>query len=358
MTSLLETKSKRRTWRRRRGLIASVACCLLLALVGCAGKISTKASYTGDFPDPSIVRVASTYYGFATQAPGGHPAIQRTVSYDGIHWTKPAEPEALKALPSWADDSGTWGPDVELIGKTWVMYYSAHAAGGRHCLSVATAAAITDQFVDNSKKALSCQQGGETIDPTVFVGYFGERYLLWKGPNGHGIATLFSQRLSANGLSYIGKPTQLLIAKKKGWTKYNIEAPSMIYEAGKYFLYLVVCDRLRHLRGSTGSLHRPDRQEAMVFQPRKRPRAGRRELLLRPIRRPTHGLPRMGSDPRIQRWRNTFAMDRSGELPLRDPDLRLLHTLQLRQDHPQPAVDQFAGGVQMPGVAGGFGDDV
>jgi beta-xylosidase len=214
-----------------------LAVVVLLILAACSGKVSRQAVYGGDFPDPSIIRAGNTYYAFATQAAGGHPAIQRLTSTDGLHWVAPAEPDALASLPSWADDSGTWAPEVTLIGHTYVMYYSAHAAGGRHCLSVATAPSLTAQFVDSSRTALGCQSAGETIDPTPFVGYFGERYLLWKGPNGHGVATLYSQRMSADGLSFVGKPAQLLLAKRKGWTSYNIEAPSMIYAAGKYFLF-------------------------------------------------------------------------------------------------------------------------
>jgi beta-xylosidase len=210
---------------------------MLLLIAACSGQVSRQAVYGGDFPDPSIIRVGNTYYAFATQAPGGHPAIQRLTSTDGLHWVAPPERDALMALPAWADDSGTWGPEVTLIGHTYVMYYSAHAAGGRHCLSVATAASPTAQFVDTSSKALGCQSAGETIDPTPFVGAFGDRYLLWKGPDGHGVATLYSQRMSADGLSFVGKSVQLLMAKKKGWTSYNIEAPSMIYAAGKYFLF-------------------------------------------------------------------------------------------------------------------------
>jgi beta-xylosidase len=221
--------------RRRRTTLLTLS--LLVLLAACSGKVSRQAVYPGDFPDPSVLRVGSTYYAFATQAPGGHPAIQRLTSTDGLHWSAPQQPEALMALPAWADDSGTWAPEVTLIDHTYVMYYSAHAAGGRHCLSVATAASPTDQFVDTSRTALGCQSAGETIDPTPFVGAFGDRYLLWKGPNGHGVATLYSQRMSADGLSFVGKASQLVLAKRKGWTSYNIEAPSMIFAAGKYFLF-------------------------------------------------------------------------------------------------------------------------
>jgi beta-xylosidase len=218
-------------------ITAALAIPMLLLIAACSGQVSRQAVYSGDFPDPSVIRVGTTYYAFATQAPGGHPAIQRITSTDAHHWVAPPERDALMALPAWADDSGTWGPEVTLIGHNYVMYYSAHAAGGRHCLSVATASSPSAQFVDRSTKALGCQSAGETIDPSPFVGAFGDRYLLWKGPDGHGVATLYSQRMSADGLSFVGKSVQLLLAARKGWTSYNIEAPSLIFAAGKYFLF-------------------------------------------------------------------------------------------------------------------------
>lgn len=222
---------------RSRRLVALLSISLLLVLAACGAKPSPKAVFTGDFPDPSIALVGNVYYGFATQAPGGHPAIQRIVSTDHVHWTVPAVADALQALPVWADDSGTWSPTLTHIGKSYILYYSAHEAGGRHCLTAAVAASPADQFVDKSTKPMVCQAGGETIDPSVFVAPTGQRYLLWKGPNANGVATLFSQRLSSNGLYVLGKVTQLLQAKPKGWTAYNIEGPEMLLSGGKYYLF-------------------------------------------------------------------------------------------------------------------------
>ena len=209
----------------------------LLLLAACAGKPSTNAAFAGDFPDPSVVRVGNVYYAFATQGLGGYPQIQRIWSTDRVHWQATPQPEALAALPAWADNSGTWSPSVRFIGGVYVMYYSAHQSGGRHCLSIAIAPSPADQFVDKSTKPLLCQTGGETIDPELFIGLYGQPYLLWKGPNSKGVATLFAQRMSANGMTLLGEPAQLMVAVRKGWTAYNIEGPSMVYADGKYFLF-------------------------------------------------------------------------------------------------------------------------
>lgn len=222
---------------RTRKFLSLLIVSALFVLAACGGKPSSQAAYSGDFPDPSVVRVGNIYYAFATQGVGGFPAIQRILSPDGVHWAPTPQPEALAALPKWADNSGTWSPSVQFINGAYVMYYSVHQIGGRHCLSVATALSPGDQFVDGTTKPLLCQAGGETIDPSPFVGLLGERYLLWKGPNSKGVATLFSQRISANGMTLLGKPSQLMVAVKKGWTAYNIEGPDMIFADGKFFLF-------------------------------------------------------------------------------------------------------------------------
>ncbi len=226
--------------RRRRGahrLIALAAVSLLALVAACSAHPSTRASYGGDFPDPSVFRVGGLYIAFGTQASGGHPAIQRVVSTDHKTWVRPAVQDALYALPPWADDSGTWGPDVTQIGNRYVMYYSAHKAGGRHCLSAAVATSPANQFVDNSTKPMLCMPNGETIDPSTVVGPYNLRYLVWKGPDAKGVATLYAQRLTANGLTFTGPRVVLMKAHKKGWTNYNIEAPTMLFTQNRWVLF-------------------------------------------------------------------------------------------------------------------------
>ena len=214
-----------------------VAALLTALLTAC--ETSKAPAYTGDFPDPSVVVAGGVYYAFATEAVGGNPRVQRLTSTDMRAWRAPAQRDALAALPAWADGYGTWAPTVVLVGGRYVMYYSAHQTGGRHCLSVATAASPADQFVDRSTRPFLCLPNGETIDPSTFLTPDGQRWLVWKGPFGpKGVATIFTQRLSADGLALV-KNTRgsLMHAEPKGWTKYNIEAPSVFWFQGKYYLF-------------------------------------------------------------------------------------------------------------------------
>jgi beta-xylosidase len=232
----LRRAGKRRSRVRVAGL-AAVAALLTACLTGC--ETSKAPAYGGDFPDPSVVVAGGVYWAFGTEALGGSPHIQRIYSTDMRAWRVPAQPEALFALPKWADGFGTWAPTVQQIGNRWVMYYSAHQTGGHECLSVASAASPADQFVDSSTKPFLCLPNGETIDPSTFLSPDGRRWLVWKGPLGSkGVATIFTQRLTPDGLTLV-KNTRgsLMQAQPKGWTKYNVEAPSVLYWQGKYLLF-------------------------------------------------------------------------------------------------------------------------
>ena len=229
-----------RAFNRRPGRLAGlavVAALLAACLAGC--ETSKSPAYTGDFPDPSVVLAGGVYYAFGTEALGGSPHIQRLYSTDMRAWRIPAEPEALAALPKWADGYGTWAPTVQLIGNRYVMYYSAHQTNGHECLSVAVAATPAAQFVDQSTKPFLCLPNGETIDPSTFLAADGQRWLVWKGPLGtKGVATIFTQRMTPDGLTLVTNTRgSLLQAQPKGWTKYNIEAPSVLLWQGKYLLF-------------------------------------------------------------------------------------------------------------------------
>jgi predicted GH43/DUF377 family glycosyl hydrolase len=229
----------RKIRRARTGtsLIALLIVALLAALASCSPRLSRSSSYAGDFPDPSVIRVGGLYFAFATQATGGHPTIQRLVSTNHTSWVRPAVQDALYALPRWADDSGTWSPDVTQMGLGYVMYYSAHEAGGRHCLSAAFATSPANQFVDNSTRPMLCMPNGETIDPSVVVGPYNLHYLVWKGPDANGVATLYSQRLTTGGLEFAGPRVVLMKAHRTGWTSYNIEAPTMLFTQNRWLLF-------------------------------------------------------------------------------------------------------------------------
>jgi beta-xylosidase len=192
--------------------------------------------YPFDFPDPFVLRVGSTYWGYATNSAAGN--IQIITSSDLANWTTVGN--ALPALPSWAQPGATWAPSVIQLGATFVLYYAAAtAASGTSCISVATASAPQGPFVDNSSAPLICQSGlGGSIDPSPFVDASGNPYLTWKS-NGAGgqPATIWVQPLSASGTQLAGFEATPLLTPSQAWENGVVEAPSMFVVQGQYFLF-------------------------------------------------------------------------------------------------------------------------
>lgn len=70
-----------------------------------------------NFPDPSILKVGSTWYAFATNAAAQKINIQVATSPDFNTWTLHNGFDALPNVPSWVDQSSpnTWAPDVNQL---------------------------------------------------------------------------------------------------------------------------------------------------------------------------------------------------------------------------------------------------
>ncbi|GLV59911.1 glycoside hydrolase [Dictyobacter sp. S3.2.2.5] len=190
-----------------------------------------------DFPDPGIIQDGNYYYSYATNAAGKNIQVAR--SSDLVHWEMLSD--ALPALPSWAVQGGSyvWAPDVIKIGNQYVMYYTLRDSQTNvQCVSVAVSDKPDGKFKDSSTKPFICQpdQGG-TIDPSPFRD--GDKlYLYFKNDgNSIGLTTyIWVQELSADGLSLIGKPAQL-IHNDQNWEGNLVEAPNMFKHNGKYYLF-------------------------------------------------------------------------------------------------------------------------
>ena len=97
-----------------------------------------------DFPDPNCIKVADTFYVFATnfgelKATTSH--IQLATSSNLVQWQ--TQPDALPTLPRWAKEGRTWAPNVTEVksqdGTTYVLYFVAwEASTDRQAIGVAT----------------------------------------------------------------------------------------------------------------------------------------------------------------------------------------------------------------------------
>lgn len=190
-----------------------------------------------DFPDPSILEVGNNYYAYATNANGKN--IQVAYSSDAIQWN--LLPDAMPALPSWVQLGGSyvWAPEVMRIGTKYVMYYTARdQQSNKQCVGVATSDKPEGKFRDTSSRALVCQvDEGGTIDPSPFRD--GDKLYLYFKNDGNCCALttyLYTQQLSSDGLSVVGKPTRL-VSNDKLWEGNVVEAPDMFKHNGKYYLF-------------------------------------------------------------------------------------------------------------------------
>ena len=126
--------------------------------------------------------------------------------------------------------------------------YNPHTAGcvqtttrpsSAMCISRATSSSPSGPFVDDSNSAFICPtaQGG-AIDPSVFVAADGTPWLLWKTDGDCcGLpTTIYSQQLSADGLSTAGPPHRL-IGASQAWEGNLVEGPSMVESGGTFWLF-------------------------------------------------------------------------------------------------------------------------
>ncbi len=216
---------------------------------------SGSPAFDGDAPDPNVVRDGSDYYAFTTGTVlGNHiQALVDTSGSPASGWHSytggPYGSTALPVYPSWEAKDTQTSPGVFRWDGKWIMYYDAATVGhlgdtGFNCLSVATVTTLTvghPVFTDTSSQPLVCQTGlGGAIDPSPFVDpVSGNAYLIWKSNDGTfpDPAIIWSQQLSADGMSLVGSPQQLLAQDSAGFQwESTIENPDMVDVGGTYFL--------------------------------------------------------------------------------------------------------------------------
>ena len=224
---------------RVRALVAVLAALVMSAVLVAApatAALSTSPARAGDFPDPYIVRSGSTYYAYSTQVM--YVNVPVVTSSNLKSWSRIAE--ALPKLPTWAGWGHTWAPAVWKVGTRWVMYYTVrHAASDRQCISRATSSSPQGPFTDSSTAPFICQlERGGSIDASPVRDASGALHLVWKSDdNAFGQPTaIWSQRLSADGLTLTGSATRLLDADRT-WQGGIIEGPAMHADGTGWYLF-------------------------------------------------------------------------------------------------------------------------
>ncbi|KAK4630944.1 hypothetical protein CLAFUW4_03864 [Fulvia fulva] len=223
--------------------IATAAALLLLASTASASPRTRRATLPDlnpviatDFPDPSIIRVNTTWYAFASQSAFDFKNIkvQLATSPDFQTWSLSPLDALSAALPPWVDApaGGTWAPSVSRRqdGK-FLMYYSAvtnTGGGGRfHCVGAAVADEVMGPYESNSDEPFACPvEKGGALDASAFIDPVdGGNYVLYKidanalghgGTCGNTVPPILStpimiQRVDASdGVTKIGDPVEIL----------------------------------------------------------------------------------------------------------------------------------------------------
>ena len=158
----------------------------------------------GDAPDPTLIRIGSTYYAAATS--GNYaPVYPIFKSSDLVNWEQCGN--VFDTFPEWTSGD-FWAPEFVVRGGLVYCYYTARrASDGISCVGVAVASSPEGPFED---KGVIVEWGSEAIDSFVFEDE-GTAYITWKA---YGLddrhIELLAAPLSEDGLSLAGEPFTLL----------------------------------------------------------------------------------------------------------------------------------------------------
>ncbi len=198
--------------------------------------------YTGDFPDPWILRVGSHYVAYSTTSDGInlpllksadlHTWVARNATSDAPRG------DGLPQTPVWAGSKGPWAPSVTRLRRhRFVLAYAVEAGQGtaRMCVSLATARSARGPFVDRTSTPTVCPRRG-AIDPQVFVAPSGRPWLVWK--KDHFPARLVTQPMNRAGTRVKpGVKPHFLAKVAQAWEGSIIENPAMIGFKQRYYLF-------------------------------------------------------------------------------------------------------------------------
>jgi hypothetical protein len=196
--------------------------------------------------DPAVlVDGKHTYlYGTGGGGVGGTPHVPVRIMNDTT--TLPQPTEAMPVLPTWSW-GWIWAPDViKTSDNHYVMWFTTRDVNRNNpdgvnsqCIGNATSDSALGPFAAGPAPVI-CQTWG-SIDPRTFTAANGSRWMIWKSDSNADKSeviptTIWSQRLSADGTTLVGQPTQIATASQP-WEQNLIEAPDLVQSGNKYYLF-------------------------------------------------------------------------------------------------------------------------
>ena len=207
---------------------------ILLAAAGVAQRRSTEyinPVIPGDHPDPSLIRVGSSYWATSTSGEWA-PVFPLLHSEDLVNWT--TEGFVLPEPPAWSAGR-YWAPEISEYQGQFYVYYAARKKNGPLCVAVAKSAKPEGPYTDYGP--IVCQDDG-SIDPMAAVDDNGHRYLIWKedGNSRGGPTPIWAQELSDDGTKLTGERTEL-IRNDAPWEGPVVEGPFILRRHGYFYLF-------------------------------------------------------------------------------------------------------------------------
>ena len=219
-----------------------------------------KRTYSGDFPDPTILRVGRKYFAYSTTVASLNLPVLSSTNL--IRWTarKKSGRRTNDAFPTpgrWTDRTrigkrwftNTWAPAVTRVGRRYVLAYSAPLAGQvlgpgiikKYCIGLAFSRRPIGPFLDRNTSPLVCPPDRGAIDPSFFVDPSGQRWLYWKteqDPRRLLRSQVYAQPLTNQATGFVpGSSPTMLLETQEPWEGILIENPAMAFHQGRYFLF-------------------------------------------------------------------------------------------------------------------------
>ena len=187
---------------------------------------------SGDFADPSVIRVGDTYYAAGTSSEWG-PAYPIYSSKNLVNWEYVGP--VFAELPEWTMGS-YWAPELFFRNGTFYVYYTARRKYDKQSfIGVASTKDLKKGFQDHG---VIIEWTKEAIDAFV-VEDKGKLFITWKAyglDKDRGIEILGAE-LAPDGLKVVGKEFSLIKADPAGWESGGAEGQA-IFKRGNYWYML------------------------------------------------------------------------------------------------------------------------